>query len=62
MQKHNVSFKDVLDAYAKDDPNEMSHKAPLHKVVLDAVVKHHPNPKQAQIYRIPKIFLSLNQI
>ena len=56
MQKHKVSFKDVFDAYAKDDPNEMSHKAPLHKVVLDAVVKHHPNPKQAQEYRIPKIW------
>jgi len=56
MQKHNVSFKDVFDAYAKDDPNEMSHKAPLHKVVLNAVVKHHPDPKQAQAYRIPKIW------
>ncbi len=56
MQKHKVSFKDVFDAYAKDNPNEMSHKAPLHKVVLDAVVKHHPNPKQAQEYRIPKIW------
>ncbi len=56
MQKHNVSFKDVLDAYAKDDPNEMAHKAPLHKVVLNTVVKHHPNPKQAQAYRIPKIW------
>jgi len=56
MQKHNVSFKDVLDAYAKDDPNEMAKKAPLHKVVLNMVVKHHPDPKQAQVYRIPKIW------
>ncbi len=56
MQKNNVSFKDVFDAYAKDDPNEMSKKAPLHKVVLNAVVRHHPNPKQAQVYRIPKIW------
>jgi len=56
MKKNNVSFKDVLDAYEKDDPNEMAHKAPLHKVVLNMVVTHHPNPKQAQVYRIPKIW------
>ena len=56
MQKNNVSFKDVFDAYAKDNPDEMAKKAPLHRVVLNMVVKHHPNPKQAQEYRIPKIW------
>ncbi|AJF63039.1 MAG: Elongation factor 2 [archaeon GW2011_AR20] len=56
MQKNNVSFKDVFSAYEKDDYNEMAKKAPLHKVVLNAVVKHHPNPKEAQLYRIPKIW------
>ncbi len=56
MTKHKVSFKDVLDAYAKDDPSEIAKKAPLHKVVLNMVVTHLPNPKQAQVYRIPKIW------
>ena len=56
MQNHNVSFKDVFSAYEKNDSNEMSKKAPLHKVVLNSVVNHHPNPKQAQGYRIPKIW------
>ncbi|MEK6835271.1 MAG: elongation factor EF-2 [Nanoarchaeota archaeon] len=56
MQKHNVSFKDVFTAYEHDDPDEMAKKAPLHKVVLNSVVRHHPNPKQAQVYRIPKIW------
>jgi elongation factor 2 len=56
MQKHNVSFKDVFLAYEHNDPNEMARKAPLHKVVLNMVVKHHPNPKESQKYRIPKIW------
>ncbi len=56
MQKHNVSFKDVFLAYEHDNPNEMARKAPLHKVVLNMVVKHLPNPKEAQKYRIPKIW------
>jgi len=56
MKKNNVNFKDVFDAYAKDDPNEIARKAPLHKVVLNMVVHHHPNPKEAQRYRIPKIW------
>ena len=56
MEKHNVNFKDVLDAYEKNNPEEISKKAPLHKVVLNMVVRHHPNPKEAQKYRIPKIW------
>ncbi|MDP2628782.1 MAG: EF-Tu/IF-2/RF-3 family GTPase, partial [Nanoarchaeota archaeon] len=30
--------------------------APLHEVVLNMSIKHHPNPKNAQAYRIPKIW------
>jgi len=30
-------------------------KTPLHEVVLGMVVNHHPNPVDAQAYRIPKI-------
>ena len=30
--------------------------APLHEVILDMVIKHHPNPIESQTYRIPKIW------
>ncbi len=59
MQKHNISFKDIIDAYEADDESkrkELAKKAPLHDVLLSAVVKHHPNPVQAQKYRVPKIW------
>jgi len=58
MKKHNLSFKDIIDAYAagEKERKELAKKAPLHKVVLDMVAEHHPNPKDAQAYRIPKIW------
>jgi len=56
MKKHGITFKDVIDAYEKDNHKDLAKKAPLHKVVLEMTVKHHPNPIEAQKYRIPKIW------
>ncbi|MFH1425455.1 MAG: elongation factor EF-2 [archaeon] len=58
MQKHGISFKDIIEAYeSKEDAHkELAKKAPLHKVILDMVIHHHPSPKEAQKYRIPKIW------
>jgi len=56
MQKNNITFKEIIDAYSNDNYTELAKKAPLHKVVLNAVIVHHPDPKQAQKYRIPKIW------
>ncbi len=56
MKEHGLNFKDVIDAYENDTYKELAKKAPLHKVVLEMSVKHHPNPVEAQKYRIPKIW------
>jgi elongation factor 2 len=56
MKNKGITFKDVIDAYTNDKVKELAKKAPLHEVVLNMVVRHHPNPVQAQIYRIPKIW------
>jgi elongation factor 2 len=56
MKKNNISFKDVIQAYEKDAYKELPKKAPIHTVILNMVIKHHPNPIQAQKYRIPKIW------
>jgi len=56
MQKHNLTFKDVIDAYENGDYKSLAKKAPLHEVVLEMSVRHHPNPVEAQAYRIPKIW------
>jgi len=56
MQRTKLTFKDVIDAYMEEKQSELAKKAPLHKVVLNMVVHHHPNPVQAQKYRIPRIW------
>jgi len=56
MQQKQISFKDIIDAYENDTWKELGKKAPLHVVLLNAVVKHHPNPLTAAKYRIPKIW------
>ena len=63
MKEHGITFKDVIDAYieeneekAKKNVKELAKKAPLHKVVLEMSIKHHPNPVNAQKYRIPRIW------
>ncbi len=59
MKKNNVNFNDVSAAYESNDQDalkELKKKAPIHEVILDAVVEHLPNPLVAQEYRIPKIW------
>jgi len=59
MKKTGITFKDIIDAYESGDESkvkELADKAPLHKVILNIVIKHHPNPVDAQKYRIPKIW------
>ncbi len=59
MKEKGITFNDIIDAYDSGDEEkikELARKAPLHEVVLDMVIKHHPSPKEAQKYRIPKIW------
>ncbi len=58
MQKHGISFKEVIDAYEAggEEYKILAKKAPIHEVILSMVVNNHPNPVDAQAYRIPKIW------
>src|SRR3989344_9700078 len=61
MKKKNVTFKDILNLYSgamtEEQRQEWTWKnAALHEILLDMVIKHLPNPKEAQVYRIPKIW------
>lgn len=63
MQKKGITFKDIIEAYDEQDEQKLKEnikalakKAPLHEVVLNMVVKHLPNPIDAQKYRIQKIW------
>ena len=59
MKKKNVSFKDITKIYDMTEEERKEwcwNNAPLYEVILDMIIKHHPSPKEAQKYRVPKIW------
>ncbi len=56
MQANKTTFKEVVDLVSTGKQKELAKKSPLHKTVLDMVIRHLPNPKDAQHYRIPQIW------
>ncbi|MFW6376013.1 MAG: elongation factor EF-2 [Thermoplasmatota archaeon] len=58
MQRNDISFKDIYEHIegGKEKERELIKKAPLHEVLLNQVIRHMPNPIDAQKYRIPHIW------
>lgn len=56
MQESGISFKDIIDYNLKENQKELAEKAKIADILLDMVVKHLPDPKSAQKYRIPQIW------
>ncbi|KUO42730.1 MAG: elongation factor EF-2 [Hadesarchaea archaeon YNP_N21] len=56
MKKKNITFKDIINAYKTGAQSELAKKSPIYEVILDMVVRHLPNPKQAQADRVPVIW------
>ncbi|MCX8195984.1 MAG: elongation factor EF-2 [Acidilobaceae archaeon] len=59
VKKKGISLADVIKAYETDNKEmiaQFAKKAPIHDALLDMVVRFIPNPKEAQKYRIPKIW------
>ncbi len=56
MQRTGITFRDIIKACETDGQKELAKKAPLHVVLLNAVIRHLPNPLEAQKLRIPHIW------
>jgi elongation factor 2 len=59
MQKKGITFRDIFKLYEMEEKEKKEwvwKSAPLYEVLLDMVVKHLPDPLEAQKYRIPKIW------
>jgi elongation factor 2 len=56
MKKTGITFKDIIDLTLSGREDELAKKAPLHQVILDMIVKHLPNPLEAQKYRLERIW------
>jgi len=55
-KEKDIKFNDVIEAYKNEKIEDLVEKLPLHKAILTMVVKHLPNPIDAQKYRIPKVW------
>ncbi|MBA7490316.1 Elongation factor G [subsurface metagenome] len=55
-QRKGIKFSDVVDAYKKGEYEGLPQLIPIHSAILDMAVKNHPNPIEAQKYRIPKVW------
>src|SRR3989475_1082288 len=51
-----IGFKDIYKHCQEGTMKELAKKAPLHSVVLNMVIRHLPNPLEAQKIRIPIIW------
>lgn len=56
MKKNKITFRDIIELCSQERDNELADRAPLHKILLDMVIHHLPNPKEAQKYRIDKLW------
>jgi len=57
--KKKIRIDDIIEVYRSGDKEaieELQKKMPLHEALLDMVVRFVPNPRDAQRYRIPKIW------
>ena len=53
MRKKGITFKDILGASREGGREELAKRTPLYEVVLDMVIRHLPDPREAQRLRIP---------
>ena len=56
MKKTGITFKDIIELTLAGKEDELAKRAPMHKVVLDMIIKHLPNPLEAQKYRLEKVW------
>lgn len=56
MKRTGITFKDIIELTNAGREDELAKRAPMHQVVLDMIIKHLPNPIDAQKYRLSKIW------
>jgi elongation factor 2 len=55
-KKREVKFRDIIEEYHHGDLKNLQEMIPLHKAILEVIIRKLPNPAEAQRYRIPKIW------
>jgi elongation factor 2 len=55
-RQKNLKFSDIIQAYKDGDYEKLQKLLPLHVAILDMALRHVPNPREAQRYRVEKIW------
>jgi len=55
-KQEGVKFSDVVNAYRKNQQETLRKKLPAHKAIFEMAISKVPNPREAQGYRIEKIW------
>ncbi|MEM5811940.1 MAG: elongation factor EF-2 [Candidatus Aenigmatarchaeota archaeon] len=56
LQKTGITLKEIMQLSSEGRDDELAKLAPLHRVVLDMIIKHLPDPLEAIKYRLEKIW------
>jgi elongation factor 2 len=54
--KKNVKFEDVVAGYKNKEHSKLQKMLPVYQAVFEMAIKNLPNPKQAQAYRVERIW------
>lgn len=52
----NIKFQDIIDIYRKRKSRDLGKSLPVYKAIFEMAIKCLPNPQEAQVYRIEKIW------
>jgi len=55
-RRKNIKFNDIIEIYGENEWHRLQEIIPLHKIVLESIIKVLPSPIEAQRYRVPKIW------
>lgn len=55
-QARAVKFSDIIEAYRKQRPEALCETLPVYEAVFEMVIQTLPNPKEAQVYRVERIW------
>jgi elongation factor 2 len=53
---HELKFRDIVSAYQSKRQEELRERVPVYDVVFDMAIRSLPNPREAQRYRMEKIW------
>ncbi|MEM0155995.1 MAG: elongation factor EF-2 [Thermoplasmataceae archaeon] len=56
MARTKISFKEIVEYVRAGKQKELAKLAPLHQIILNMVIRHLPNPREAQGYRVEQIW------